>query len=221
MTDCGHLEFNHKDPEFLKDPFGFYSQVRESCPVAHSDAYGGFWMLTRYTDVVEAALKPKTFSSAQGVFQPPMARRIRPFEMDPPEHSVLRRMLLPLMSEPAMAHLEPALREDARALVGAFAGRGSCDLVADFALPFVSSTLCRLLGVPLEDRERAIAWANAIIQERHVDPEGAEAAGAQLRDYLTQLQSSEDYRVGDHLPGRLLRPPPSSDVSSPSPTCRT
>ena len=48
-------EFDHWDPELAKDPFPVYDDLRTQCPVAHSDAYGGFFVLTRYEDIEAAA----------------------------------------------------------------------------------------------------------------------------------------------------------------------
>jgi cytochrome P450 len=39
------------------------ARARSRCPVARSDAYGGFWVVTRYEDVLRIAQDWRTFSS--------------------------------------------------------------------------------------------------------------------------------------------------------------
>ncbi|WP_324278080.1 hypothetical protein [Blastococcus brunescens] len=46
------------------DAHAMYAELRAQCPVAHSDAYGGFWALTRYDDVAAAASDSRTFISS-------------------------------------------------------------------------------------------------------------------------------------------------------------
>mgnify|MGYP000471397280 CR=1 FL=1 len=52
------------DPEFIKDPYSAFSEIRESgCPIAHTDRYEGSWLPTRYDDVVAIAQEYETFTS--------------------------------------------------------------------------------------------------------------------------------------------------------------
>src|ERR1700704_5743187 len=44
-----------------------YTRIREQCPVVHSDAYGGYFHLSRYEGVRVAATQPRYFSSADGI----------------------------------------------------------------------------------------------------------------------------------------------------------
>src|SRR5207253_2699994 len=100
---CPAIEFDHHSPELALDPWAVYKELREKCPVAHTDAWGGFKVVTRYRDVVTVAKDTETFSSYhdvdgtgngyQGVTIPaPMVRSV-PVEMDPPEHTKHRKLL--------------------------------------------------------------------------------------------------------------------------------
>ena len=68
----GPTPFRLAEPAVTKDPRDYYETLRSVCPVAHTDAFGGFWMMSRYQDVREANLDPATFSSAKGVTIPPL-----------------------------------------------------------------------------------------------------------------------------------------------------
>ena len=99
------IDFDHTDQDFMQQPYELFRTMVEKCPVARSTRFDGFWVLSRYEDVVAAARDPQTFSSAQGVTIPnfgspvPMA----PIEVDPPLHSVFRKILQREFTRPTMA----------------------------------------------------------------------------------------------------------------------
>jgi cytochrome P450 len=65
MTPDVDADFDHFGREFAADPAGAFRELREKCPVAHSSRRDGFWALTRWADVAEAARDDATFSSAR------------------------------------------------------------------------------------------------------------------------------------------------------------
>src|SRR6185369_2604368 len=85
---------------------------RATCPVARTEAYDGFWVITRYEDIKRIALDDATFSSAQGIMIPPKAnknQRSIPIETDPPLFLEYRRVMQPLFAPVAVDRLEPAI----------------------------------------------------------------------------------------------------------------
>ena len=50
-------DFDPLKSETFDSAHADYAQLRQRCPVAHTDAYGGFWALTRHDDVVRALQK--------------------------------------------------------------------------------------------------------------------------------------------------------------------
>ena len=85
--------FDHMAPVVTGDLFPTLARMRSSCPVAHSDQYGGFWVVTRYEDVFRVVEDWETFSSAHGLTVPvaPIAVRNLPTESDPPLHRFYRK----------------------------------------------------------------------------------------------------------------------------------
>src|SRR5438552_17905322 len=88
------LQFNPMDPEFIADPYPTYHRLRTEDPVHHSAL--GFWVLTRYEDVVAALRDPRlvkepiaTFVAARfGAAMPAMGLSM--LDRDPPAHTRLR-----------------------------------------------------------------------------------------------------------------------------------
>jgi len=56
-------DYDISDPEYVGDPFPIWDELRGSCPIAHSDRYGGSWLPTRYEDVAAIAHDVEHFSS--------------------------------------------------------------------------------------------------------------------------------------------------------------
>ncbi|MEZ5260228.1 MAG: hypothetical protein R2755_00270 [Acidimicrobiales bacterium] len=105
--DCPH--FDHHAVLADEERYRRYAELR-ACPVARSDAAGGFWILSRFDDVAAAAEDWRTYSSAEGVLAPaPAGRRARQvaLEQDPPEHTVYRKLYAELLGRPACAASRP------------------------------------------------------------------------------------------------------------------
>ena len=48
-------DFDHTDPRWVEDPYPIWAELREKCPVAHSDRYGGVWLPTTHEEVAAIA----------------------------------------------------------------------------------------------------------------------------------------------------------------------
>ncbi len=129
---------------FRGDREGVYRRLRDEAPV-YLDPSGRFAALSRFEDVRAAAVDWPTFSAVTAE-----ARILRPIinDMDPPLHSNRRGNLARAFTPKRVADLEPRVRAIARSLVGRFAPRGSCDLVAEFAALFPSRVIGELIGIP-------------------------------------------------------------------------
>ena len=89
--------FDHNDHAMRARCAEAYGELRAGCPVFHSEAWGGFWVASRYEDVYEVGRDVERFASAPGVMLPPVGhgRPLLPMEADPPEHPEYRALLLP------------------------------------------------------------------------------------------------------------------------------
>jgi cytochrome P450 len=91
-SDCDPLQ-----PETFDSPHEVYRDLRAKCPVAHSEAWGGFWARTRHGDVATAATDATRFVTSVQKEVPKVAftGRRPPLHLDPPEHTPYRRALAP------------------------------------------------------------------------------------------------------------------------------
>ena len=56
-------DYDHFAQQYVVDPYGFWSALRQEQPVAPSECHGGFWVVSRYRDVVDVCQRPEVFSS--------------------------------------------------------------------------------------------------------------------------------------------------------------
>ena len=83
--------------------------------------------------------------------------------MDEPDHTRLRQIVDEAFRRRAVLDMEPRIRAIADDLAGKLFADGSpADLVARYARLLPLSVICELLGLPLADRPRFIAWANTV-----------------------------------------------------------
>ena len=177
-------------PEALSDPAATYAELRERCPVAHSDRWGGFWTLTRYDDVIGVAADHQTFTTAVQNLVPASPRSgvpRRPLQVDPPEHAQFRRAMNPYFEPERVAVLEPTLRKVAEAFLQPLLERGEGDLAEEWARHLPIRAVCAFLRVPEEDadwlQQRITQYVAAITRDRHE----ASEINAELDEYARRL----------------------------------
>jgi cytochrome P450 len=135
MSKCPHQDFDALAPETFDSPYAVYADLRANCPVAHSDAWGGFWALMSYDDVRMAAGDSARFVTSVQNVVPKVAftGRRPPLHLDPPEHTPYRAALNPLFGSARMAAIEAPTRRIVINLLEPLLARGEGDICADFS----------------------------------------------------------------------------------------
>jgi hypothetical protein len=149
------------------EPYGYYRVLRETAP-SHRSALG-LRFLSRHADCVEL-LRSKDFSQSFGLVDPERMANSPFFQSvtemiiltDPPQHTRLRRLVSHGFTPKMVEELRPMLERRVAELLDGFRGRDRVDLVAEYADPIPSVTLCQLIGSPIEDYPQIDAWSNAI-----------------------------------------------------------
>lgn len=151
--------FDHSAPGVGEVIHDRTAELRERCPVARSDAHGGFHVVTRAREIRQVATDDATFSSAvEGlgatmVLPTPEGVSAPLFDSDRPEHTRWRRVMRPFFSRSAAARYEPHIRSVVRSVLAGLRPRGEADLVADFAAVVPPLVTAAVLGVPEDRRE--------------------------------------------------------------------
>jgi cytochrome P450 len=148
--------FDYLSHEFGDDIHPALERLRARCPIAHSDAYGGYWILTRYDDVLTAAQNWETWSSEYGggvgIKPAGMTVKAIPVHIDPPLHREYKRLINVWFTSAAVAPFEARTRELVTRLIDDFVDAGECDFQAAFAQPFPGLAFFELvLAAPPEE----------------------------------------------------------------------
>lgn len=138
------------------------AEIRERHRVAWTNATGGYWIATRAEDMYDILRNPEVFSSA-GVSIAPFPGKVIPGQLDPPDHTAFRQVLGPLFSPQRLAPLEASIREIAGELIDNFAGRGSCELLSEFAHPLPTRLFLAMMGWPQHDAPTFAEWTRRIL----------------------------------------------------------
>ncbi len=214
--------FDPFGPAALDDPYPFYAQLRRLAPVAHLDDHG-IWMLARYDDVVRAWRDPAGFSSVRGmgVAYPRFLGGSEPagssrslLVLDPPVHTRLRRLLAPAFAPPAVAELEPEVRQLCALLVDGVLARppGAQDLVRHLAELAPMAVIARLLDVPGDRIDDVRRWTTDLRTTRTgaqtgaapTDPAARQQARAEVRAHVAGVMADRAGQPGHDLLGRLI-----------------
>jgi cytochrome P450 len=207
------LGFDPFAPEFHADPYAQYRSLREGGALQRSP--GGLWLSLSFAMCTRILRDPR-FGHGGGLdaplpgTSPRLSRPVRSFLiLDPPEHTRLRR----LVSRAFTARLVERLRPRVEALVDDLLARmnGEVDLVAALAHPLPVIVISEMLDVPEPDRERFIAWSDALA--RGLDPDflvpaedldRRDQARAEFAAYLSQLAARRRADPGEDLLSGLV-----------------
>jgi cytochrome P450 len=163
------------DDDHADDPYPHYAELRERCPVAHSDALGGYWLCTNYDDIHAVLQDARTFSSRYITVpdHPEPAGPRVPLQLDPPEHGKFRLALAPIFTPAAAKALEPVARAIAVELLEPIAERGGGEFVHELAAPLPQRLLLGWLGFPPEGVEYLARLDEEAIRQNIATHEGS------------------------------------------------
>ena len=153
MTDCQTTDWDLRSDEVQRNQLAAYDRLRESHGVGCSEALGT--SVFRHADVLAVVQDHARFSSVVS------AHVAVPNGMDPPQHTVYRRLIDPYFAPERVAAMRPVYQGIAAALLGEARqahGAAAFDFVAACALPYAARTQCAFLGWPQALEGELAAW---------------------------------------------------------------
>ncbi|WP_026876356.1 cytochrome P450 [Jiangella gansuensis] len=201
------------EPDTRRDPHAFYARVRVAGrPVPQFDPAGNrLWIVARYADVLHGLQHPAIGHELPGhqvaglpvAHQPSEAERIAArqlIQLDPPDHTRLRRLVSTAFTARTVARLETWIAGVAADLVARACRLGRFDAVADLADPLPVNVIAQLVGVPEEDRARFRAWSATIVSAADHDGSATLAFAA----YIDELAARRRADPQDDLLSELV-----------------
>lgn len=202
------------------DPYPSYAALRDAAPVHYVEQHG-FWVVSRYDDVVGVLRQPEAFSSelgmgalmrgelsggsgaaATGTLDLSVLRVL--IATDPPDHTTLRRVVSRPFTPSAIAGLEQRVRDIARDCVDeliAADGRCEADIVSSVAEPLPVLVIAEMLGIPIERRPDFKRWSDAVVGvlSGNADIAAGQESMLEMVEFFTQIATERQHQPKDDL----------------------
>jgi cytochrome P450 len=209
MVDEAPLDYSPIDPAVMADPAAAYARLRAECPVHRTDALGRpLYSIAAAADVHAVLIDHQHWSNRKG---PGIANTTSGAgdmqHDDQPEHTQRRTFARDWFGPPAVARLEPAIREVAVECIERVRDRGVGDLYADVALPMPVTSFCAIMGIDIADRAQFLEWADELVVSMAYPERGREARAALSEFTAAEVERRRTLAASerhDELPDGLL-----------------
>lgn len=196
----------------LAHPYDVYRRLRDTAPVHRITGPDGTtaWLVTRYEDVKAALSDPRLSldkrtgtGTYKGLSLPP-ALDANLLNMDPPDHTRIRRLAGRAFTPRRVQQLREPIRRTADQLLDALGAHGTTDLVASYTAPLPITVICDLLGIPEGDRLDFRQWTDGLMAPDPARPHAAKEAMAAMLGFLTRLVEAKRREPADDLLSDLI-----------------
>jgi cytochrome P450 len=188
-------DYDIRDRAYVENPVPIWAEMRERCPIAHTDRLGGSWNPTRFEDVREMAKMIPELSSRQVLVMPPapnapeMSRyeqqiAAAPITADPPIHTWTRRMLLPAFAPRAVARFQDYTEDLCHELIDGFIAAGRCDGAVDYAQQIPPRVIAHMIGIGDGMADQFVEWVNYLLGDGLFEPEKRLQARTELLGFI-------------------------------------
>jgi len=221
--------FNPLQEGYLDDPWPHLAEIRTHDPVHH--LLTGQWALFRYDDVFTLLRDPTLSVDDDNVDMGQLERAVQ-FEehapeernrsilnIDPPDHTRLRRLVSKAFTPRTIEGLRPMVQRMVDAMLDAMEAAGEADVVGGLAFPLPFDVISEMLGMPAADKELIRDWSSAIVKT--IDPvvsdeevAAAVEAHRKMSDHLDRVIAWKTENPGDDLLTLLIGAEDDGDTMS-------
>ena len=206
-------DWDHTDPRWVRDPYPIWDDLRERCPVAHTERYGGAWFPSTHAGVAAVATDTEHFTSRTVVIgngrpmedAPPAPIGVAPpITSDPPFHQIARRLILPVFAPGPVRELEPMVRALCSRLLDALGSRDEVDAATQYAQFIPPAVIIRMLGFPEADEDLFREFVHVILEGVNLPVEQRIEEFAPIEAYLDAQIEEHRANPRDDLTSYLL-----------------
>lgn len=205
----GMAPFSPFNRDIQADPIAHYRWLRQNAPVVRAgDPAAPLYIVSRFADVTQGLRDAARFRSQ------PLGATVPPgflLNLDPPDHTRLRKAASRTFSPRAIAMLEPAITGLVRERWEAFMAIGGGDAMALFASPLTIAVISTVLGVPVEHAPQMRDWTTQMIDYFGVllrgvpNPDVNDTAYRALTDYMHAVLDAAADAPREDVVGNLVR----------------
>ncbi|MEQ9639571.1 MAG: cytochrome P450 [Alphaproteobacteria bacterium] len=213
VTDWS-TDFDIFDQGYTDDPGPVWRDMRQRCPIAHSERLGGAWLTSTYDDVQALIRRVPELSNRQPTVLPipdgkdPLAEYqsdlFPPVTTDPPEHGPYRRLLLPFFTVKAVESHRPFTEQLCDRLIDGFIDHGQCDAGDDYARQISPRVIGHLLGIDPDRTDEFVDWVQNFLSF-DISEEASRADYYRIiRGFFAEQVAERRANPGDDYISRLL-----------------
>ncbi len=222
-SSTASVSLDIRDPDFYNNPYPYYSELRESCPVFFWEEHN-LWTFCRHEDVtamfrdrrlgrmiapecVPASARPQPESETTKPFFD--IDRLSMLAQEPPTHTRLRSLVQKAFMARQVEKLRPRIEELCHGLVDGLLEQGKCDLLKEYATPLPVTVIAEMLGVPTYMTDKLLSWSHSMVKMYEMTrtkemEHDAVNASREFVDYLRDLVEQRKKNSADDLISRLV-----------------
>jgi hypothetical protein len=206
-------DWDHTDPQWVANPYPIWEDLRNRCPVAHTDRYGGGWFPTTYEAVSQVAKDTENYTSRTVVIGngrpgedalPAPIGVAPPITSDPPFHQTARRLILPAFAPGPINALEPMIRALCNRLLDEMGDDAVVNGGTQYAQYIPSGVIQQMLGFPIEDIEVFLEIVHVVLDAVDLPQEERIAAFEPIGAYFEKQILDHQENPRDDLTTYLL-----------------
>ena len=166
----------------------------------HSTQLMPSWVVTRFELFREILQDPETFSSKHiAGFSRLLGEQwdLIPLEKDPPHHTRYRIAMNPLFAPNKVNEITDSVMGVAQKLLDDALKVGHCEFINGFSRPFPVVVILRLMGLPLDEMPRFLAWEDDLLRGDTV--EARVTAATEIKEYLLEVVADRRENPADDL----------------------
>jgi cytochrome P450 len=201
MPSSAH-DYDPTLPETFDSAHEVFAELRDHCPVAHSNAFDGFWAVTRYEDILRILMDYQNYITSVRNVVPGSSTTGRrpPLHLDPPDHTPYRRAIDRALGPARVASIEPATRRIARDLLRQLVDRGEGDFVEYFSGPLPVYVFAEWMGLTDAQAQVLRRTSQAYVKAwESFDKESVAVAAEQLAAMACEVLSERRREPRDPL----------------------
>jgi cytochrome P450 len=208
-------------PKFYENPYAHFSALRNRSALHYSPAYRGWWVTS--FDLVQEVLRDARFGADVRKFEKRVKRirkhmdeeRRESFEnpsmlnLDPPDHSRIRRLVSQGFAQRYIAALEPRIRDIVDDCLDRVHNDAHFDLIGVLAKPLPAIVIAEMMGLPKSDHAQFQSWSEDLIASSGSNDiaalERSQRSNRALINYFKRIIEERREEPGDDLIGQLIR----------------
>ncbi|MBT3331685.1 MAG: cytochrome P450 [Rhodospirillaceae bacterium] len=216
-VDNWATDYDLFDDAYVKDPAPVWKELREKCPIAHTERWGGSWLPTKYEDMQAFVRMVPELSSRNPLvvshprdeqeFDPVLAEygnSAPPITSDPPDHIPMRRMILPLFTPKAVEKHRVFVEALCHELIDGFIEKGTCDAALDYAVYIPAKTIAHIIGVDADRIDEFIGWVRGVLEQNVGNVDERNRYNRIIRQFFGELVTERKANPKDDLISNLL-----------------